>query len=179
MTPPSAAPTGSPAMKSPRALLFPDLDPELATTRRILERVPDGNDDWRPHEKSMTLGQLATHVAQLPGFGILMLTRDEFDGNGGALRSNPADNAERLKMFDKVSGELRGLVDALTWDYAESPWKFKMGGRVIVEGPRAQLVRSMVITHTAHHRAQLGVYLRLLGVPIPGSYGPSADERLS
>lgn len=162
--------------ETPLTLLFPDLDGELKTTRRILERVPDGKDDWRPHEKSMTLGTLATHVAQLPGFGIAMLTSDEFDVANRPPQANPANAEDRLKLFDQVSGKLRELLQHLTWEQARGTWKLKFGDRVFREAPRAVMIRSVVITHMAHHRAQLGVYLRLLGIPVPGSYGPSADE---
>lgn len=163
--------------ETPFTLLFPDVEGEFATTRRVLERVPDGQDDWRPHEKSRSLGDLATHIAQLPGFGILMLTQDEFDGASGAPRPSPASNAERLKMFDSVSGELRRLIEQMTWDHARSPWTLRIGEQVVLQKPRANMLRSAMITHMAHHRAQLGVYLRLLGVPVPASYGPSADEQ--
>jgi uncharacterized damage-inducible protein DinB len=165
--------------ETPLTLLFPDFEAEFRTTKRILERVPDGQDDWRPHAKSMTLGKLATHIAQLPGFGIAMLAQDEFDG-----ATRPPDpvfdtGAERVKMFDELSAQLRGLLQRLTWDNTKVVWKLKFGERVVLEAPRAEMFRSAMITHMAHHRAQLGVYLRLLGVPIPGSYGPSADEGLA
>jgi uncharacterized damage-inducible protein DinB len=163
--------------QDPFTLLFSDLEGELKTTRKILERVPDGNEDWRPHEKSMTLGGLASHVAQLPGFGIMILTTDVFDGSK-MPRFKPDNTAERLKKFDSESGEMRRLFEALNWDSATATWTFKFGDHVIVKGERAKLLRLMVISHLAHHRAQLGVYLRLLGVPVPGSYGPSADEPL-
>ena len=162
--------------ESPRSLLFFDLNGELATTRKILERVPDGNDDWRPHEKSMNISALATHIAQLPGFGILMLTTDEFDGSTRKPDPKFEKNADRLKHFDELSDKFKSLLDGLTWEQARSPWKFRFGDRVLIEGPRSNLIRAMVITHSTHHRAQLGVFLRLLGIPIPGSYGPSADE---
>lgn len=161
--------------QEPYTLLFSDLEGELKTTRKILECVPDGQEDWRPHEKSMTLGSLSSHVAQLPGFGIMILTTDEFDGSK-MPRFKPDNTAERLKKFDQESGEMQRLFEALTWDAAMAKWTFKFGDRVIVENERAKLLRTMVISHIAHHRAQLGVYLRLLGVPVPGSYGPSADE---
>ncbi len=164
-------------METPLALLFADLESELATTRRMLERVPEGRDDWRPHEKSRSLGELATHVAQLPGFGILMLTQDEFDGAAGRQQPSPANNAERLQMFESVSGELRRLVEQMTWEHARSPWTLRIGQRIVLQKPRANMVRSAMITHLAHHRAQLGVYLRMLDVPVPASYGPSADEQ--
>ena len=161
--------------QEPFTLLFSDLGGELKTTRRILERVPDGKDDWRPHEKSMTLGGLSSHVAQLPEYGIMILTTEEFDGSR-MPQFKPGNTAERLKKFEEGSREMRRLFEALTWENATFRWTFKYGDRDIVEGERAKLLRTMVITHLAHHRAQLGVYLRILGVPIPGSYGPSADE---
>jgi uncharacterized damage-inducible protein DinB len=162
--------------KDPATVLFADLDTELATTRRMLERVPDGKDDWRPHKKSRTLDELATHVAQLPGFGIMMLTQDEFDGGTQPPEPKPADCAERVEIFDEVAGRFRQLVKGLTWDQALSPWTLKFRGQEVFSAPRAQLLRSAMITHLAHHRAQLGVYLRLLDVPVPPSYGPTADE---
>ena len=159
----------------PLTLLFADLEGELKTTRRFLERVPDGKDDWRPHGKSKSLGELAAHVAQLPGLGILMLTRDEFVG-GARPETKAADSAARVKMFDEVSGELQRLMKALTWDHAMSTWTLKFGDRVVLKGPRAKVLRNAFVSHLAHHRAQLGVYLRMLDVSVPSSYGPSADE---
>ena len=161
--------------QQPYTLLFSDLDGELKTTRKILERVPDAKEDWRPHEKSATLGGLSSHIAQLPGYGTMILTTDVFDGSQ-MPRFKAANTAERLKKFDEVSGEMHPLIQALNWDDAMARWTFKFGDRVLVEGERAKLFRTMVISHMAHHRAQLGVYLRLLGVAVPGSYGPSADE---
>jgi uncharacterized damage-inducible protein DinB len=167
---------GSPvASMRPRELLYPDLDQELATTRRMLERVPDGHDDWRPHEKSMTLGHLAGHLAQLPAFGSIMLDRDEFHGTGAAIPPKMT-TAERLEVFDTEAAKFRSLVDQLTWEEAQATWRFMIGERAGIEGQRGQIVRVAALTHMAHHRAQLGVYLRVLNVPIPGSYGPSADE---
>ncbi len=162
--------------ETPLTLLYPDLDGELKTTRRVLERVPDGKNDWRPHEKSMTLGSLATHLAQLQGFGIALLTSDEVDPMNRPPSAVPVNTHERLKLFDQVSGQLRELLLQLTWERTKAIVKIKRGDRVIVEAPRGVMLRSGLITHMAHHRAQLGVYLRLLGVSIPGSYGPSADE---
>ncbi|HEX2693804.1 MAG TPA: DinB family protein [Gemmatimonadaceae bacterium] len=167
------------ASETPITLLYPDLEQELATTRRILERVPDGKNDWRPHEKSMTLDRLATHVAQLPGLGIRILTSEEFDVTAGPRpQANPGSSAERLKMFDELSAQFVSLMRSQTWETVLTPWTFRVGERVAFRGPRAKALRVMIVTHLAHHRAQLGVYLRVLGIPIPGSYGPSADEPL-
>jgi uncharacterized damage-inducible protein DinB len=176
MTDTATAPSFASETDTPRSILFFDVDNEIATTRRILERVPDGNDDWRPHEKSMKISSLATHLAQLQGFGIAMLTTDEMDGANRKPDPKFTKNADRLKYFDELSGQFRSLLNELTWEQARSPWKFRFGDRVLAQGPRANLIRVMVITHSTHHRAQLGVFLRLLGIPLPGSYGPSADE---
>ncbi len=174
---PQSSPSPSPlATMPPSALLFADLKPEMMTTRRMLERVPNGKDDWRPHAKSRTLDELATHVAQLPGLGILILTKDEHEGSSTPPQPKPADSAARLKIFDEVSTELQRLVKELTWDRAMSRWILKFRGNVALDAPRAMALRTAMIAHIAHHRAQLGVYLRLLDVPLPGSYGPSADE---
>lgn len=169
--------TMSSKQKTAFALLFPDLESELATTRRMLERVPNGNNDWRPHAKSRTLGELATHLAQLPGFGLLMATRNEFDG----LASRPPEprfttSAERVRMFDELSAQLQGILRQMTWDQANAPWKLRLGDKVVLNAPRTQILRTAFVTHSAHHRAQLGVYLRMLETPVPWSYGRSADE---
>jgi uncharacterized damage-inducible protein DinB len=175
---PTTAESSPVEIESPLAVLFVDLDGELATTRRMLERVPNGHDDWRPHAKSRSLGQLATHLAQLPGFGMMMLTQDEFDGKTQRPdEPNLASSAERVKMFDDLSAQLRGVLRQLTWDKARSTWTLRIGDNVLLESPRVNVFRTAFITHSAHHRAQLGVYLRLLDVPVPYSYGASADEQ--
>jgi uncharacterized damage-inducible protein DinB len=158
-------------------LLFPDLESEIATTRRMLERVPNGNNDWRPHAKSRTLGELATHLAQLPGFGLMMCTRDEFDG----LAPRPPEprfttSTERVRTFDELSGQLRNVLKQMSWQQAKAPWTLRLGDKVVFNAPRTQILRTVFITHSAHHRAQLGVYLRMLETPVPWSYGRSADE---
>jgi len=146
----------------------------------MLERVPNGNNDWRPHAKSRTLGELATHLAQLPGFGILMLTRDEFDGLA-QRREEPrlASSAERVKVFDELSAQMRGILQQMTWDRANSTWILRLGDKVVFKAPRSTILRTVYVTHSAHHRAQLGVYLRMLETPVPWSYGRSADEEPS
>src|SRR6267378_128029 len=161
----------------PLAALFPDLESELATTRRMLDRVPSGRNDWRPHAKSRTLGELATHLAQLPGFGLLMATRNEFDG----LAPRPpeprfATSAERVQAFEDLSAQLRAVLQKMTWAQANQAWKLRLGDKVVMNVPRTQVIRTVFVTHSAHHRAQLGVYLRMLETPVPWSYGRSADE---
>jgi uncharacterized damage-inducible protein DinB len=173
---PAAASSRS-SSAAPLSALFPDLEGELATTRRMLERVPNGNDDWRPHAKSRSLGELATHLAQLPGFAMMMLTREEFD----AFASRPPDptftsSVERVKLFDQLSAQLKGLLQKMTWDQANQTWTLRAGGGVALQAPRSTVIRTAFITHSAHHRAQIGVYLRMLEVPVPWTYGRSADE---
>ncbi len=163
--------------ETPIAVLFPDLESELSTTRRMLERCPDAKVDWRPHAKSRTLGELATHLAQLPGFGLMMMTRDEFD----ALGPRPPEprftsSEERVRFFDELSGQLRKTLQQMTWEQARKPWKLRLGSRVVLAAPRSNVVRTAFVTHSAHHRAQLGVYLRMLDTTVPWSYGRTADE---
>ena len=176
--PKTAAPsTSSPTSAPPHKLLFGDLDNELKTTRRMLERVPNGKGDWRPHAKSKSLDELANHVAQLPGFGIDMLTRDELDASSRPPQPKPANTDERLEMFDEVAAELQRLVKELDWDRAMAVWTLMFRGNVAMQAPRAMMIRSAMISHLVHHRAQLGSYLRMLDVPLPSSYGPTADEQ--
>jgi len=159
------------------AALFPDLESELATTRRMLARVPDGNNDWRPHPKSRSLGELASHLAQLPGFAIMMLTADEYDALGSPRPDETvATSAERLKMFDQLSTKMQSLLENTTWDQANKTWTLRLGDQVALKAPRSTVLRTAFVTHSAHHRAQLGVYLRILDIPVPWSYGRSADE---
>jgi uncharacterized damage-inducible protein DinB len=171
----SHAPT---AQETPFSLLFADLDAELSTTRRMLERVPNGNNDWRPHVKSRSLGELATHLAQLPGFGLMMTSQAEFDGSSPRPPEPTfAHAADRVKLFDQLSAQLRSALSQMTWNQARQTWTLRFGDKIVVQAPRAQVLRSAFITHSAHHRAQLGVYLRLLDTPVPWSYGGSADEQ--
>jgi len=161
----------------PAAALFPDLEGELATTRRMLSRVPDGNNDWRPHAKSRSLGELATHLAQLPGFAMMMLTRDDFDALGPRTPEPTfTTTAERLKMFDQLSAEMKRMMEQMTWDQANRTWTLRMGNLVALKAQRSTVLRTAFVTHSAHHRAQVGLYLRMLEVPVPWSYGKSADE---
>jgi uncharacterized damage-inducible protein DinB len=146
----------------------------------MLERVPNGKDDWRPHPRSRTLGDLSTHVAQLPGFGIMMLTTDGYDGLAGS-RPEPklSSSAERVKLFDQLSAQLKGIFQQLTWERARSTWTLRLGDKIVFQAPRTNILRTVFVTHSAHHRAQLGVYLRMLETPVPWSYGRSADEEPS
>lgn len=163
--------------EGPVATLFPDLDGELATTRRMLERVPDGNNDWRPHPKSRSLGELASHLAELPGFAIMMMTQNELDALAPRPPQPPVSTtAERVKMFDHLSGQMKSMMEEMTWDKANQTWTLRAGDKVALKAARSTVMRTAFVTHSAHHRAQLGVYLRILDIPVPWSYGRSADE---
>jgi uncharacterized damage-inducible protein DinB len=157
--------------------LAAELKQEAATTRRLLERVPEDKLDWRPHEKSMTLGRLAGHVAELPSLLGPVLGMDEFDFASGVFKPlNATSVAQILEKFDKSIADgvegLKGLEDARAFE----KWRLRSGDKVIFEGPRAVIVRGLVFNHVVHHRGQLSVYLRLLDVPLPAIYGPTADE---
>jgi uncharacterized damage-inducible protein DinB len=161
-------------------LLLPEFDQEMSTTRKILERVPEGKSDWRPHPRSMTLGRLAGHVAELAGWGANTLERTELDfAPPGGPTYQPTiftSRAETLKLFDEGVKATRTAIAKASDADLQVPWSLKRGGQVLLSMPRGAMFRSLVMNHIIHHRAQLGVFLRLNDVAIPGSYGPSADE---
>lgn len=160
--------------------MLPEFDHEMASTRKMLEVVPEGRNDWKPHDKSMTLGRLAGHVAELPGWGLTTLEQTELDfAPVGGPAWKPAvftTRAETLKAFDKgVAATRAALAKASDTDLMVI-WTLKSGGNTLLSMPRIAVIRSFMMNHIVHHRAQLGVYLRLNDVAIPGPYGPSADE---
>ena len=160
----------------PIALLYPELEAELATTRSILAIVPWEHADWKPHPRSGSLRQLSCHVAQLPDFAMAMATMDVLHFKPEDFKAPDVRNTDELvALFDAKVATMRGALSALDWQKLDGTWKMQMGENVIITGQRAYLLRHMGINHIVHHRAQLGVYLRLLDVKIPGSYGPSAD----
>jgi uncharacterized damage-inducible protein DinB len=153
----------------------------MATTRRMLQCVPDGKHDWRPHERSMTLGRLATHVSEVPRWTVRALTLDEFDvfPGGKPPTSYPVlpTAAAILEQFEKHAAEARAALAAATDEDFTKPFSLLAGGKRFWTKPRFDVYRSNAMNHLVHHRAQLGVFLRLLDIAIPGSYGPSADEK--
>jgi uncharacterized damage-inducible protein DinB len=166
-----------PAGLSPAQLLYPDLRQELATTRRILERVPDDKLDFRPHEKSMSLGTLANHLAELSGLANTVLSTSELDFAKQKYEPKSiTSSVERLALFDTLSGEFTALIEGADWNALEQTWTLRIGEQIILNDQKGKLLRTLGLSHMAHHRAQLGVYLRLVGVAVPGTYGPSADE---
>jgi uncharacterized damage-inducible protein DinB len=158
-------------------LALGDLEHELGLTRKVLERVPEEHLDWRPHAKSGTLGELAAHLANLPFFGTAILTTEEFDLERTPKLDRPTSREGLVQLFDRQSGDLRAAMAATSDDALLKQWTLRMGDHVIMQMPRAAAVRSMAVSHTVHHRGQLTVYYRLVGTPVPGLYGPSADER--
>jgi uncharacterized damage-inducible protein DinB len=156
--------------------LLIDLDREMASTRRLLERYPLGKGDWQPHVKSRSLSALATHVANIPNHGANILTTAEMDVATRQPQPLKDSAAELLEAFDAGVTRLKAAVVATDAATLAEKWTMRAGPRVLASESRALLMRLMVINHLVHHRAQLGMYLRLLNVPIPGMYGPSADE---
>ncbi len=161
--------------------LIPEFDAEMASTRRLLERVPMDDPQWKPHEKSMTIGYLAFLVASLPEWTSSTLRRTELD-----LKPPPGkswgDDAPRttealLEHFDRAVADGRVALSEATEESLQVPWTLKMGERELMTQPRWIVYRQSVMNHLVHHRAQLGVYLRLRGVAVPSVYGPSADEQ--
>jgi uncharacterized damage-inducible protein DinB len=158
--------------------LLAQLDREAPATRRAVERVPDGREGWKPHGKSMPLGYLATLVATMPGWLAMMIERDDLDLNppgGGARPPSPGTTRERMEAFDKSVAQAREALTGTTDEHLMKNWRLLVGGQVVADKPR-WVNLSDTFGHLAHHRGQLTVYLRLLDVPVPAIYGPSADE---
>ncbi len=164
------------ASESPVALLFPELADELAITRALLSLAPGDQFDWAPHPKSMTLGTLTSHIAGLPALGTVIISVDSLEFDRAAwVPQRLVDTDAVLALFDGECAKLHAALDTLDWDKLNATWQMTMGGQVALSGLRRVLLRKMAINHLVHHRAQLGVYLRLLEIKLPGSYGPSAD----
>lgn len=160
--------------------LLPEFDQEMATTRKVLERIPESRLGWKPHAKSPTLGWLATHLAVLPMWMSTTIEKDSFDaapeGGGTPLAPEATSRQEVLELFDKNVAAARAALAGANDEHLGKPWTLLAGGRTVFTLPRAATLRSFVISHMIHHRAQLGLYLRLNDVPVPAIYGPSADE---
>ena len=162
-------------------LLRPELDLEAAYTRKHLERVPMDNLDFTPHEKSMPLGWLATFIAVLPTYGTFALTTDLFDvaPNGVPIPQQPVVTSHRelLDMFDKNVADVRAALGSGSDEYLRQPWSLLAAGNAVFTQPRYLVYRTFFLNHLVHHRAQLGVYLRLNGIAVPAVYNDSADEQ--
>lgn len=163
------------------AAILPEFDHEMATTRKTLERVPDALFDWKPHAKSYTMGALAGHLSNIPAWTKSTLEQDSLDfaPNGVPLKQDaPKNTVEILKAFDANVASARAAI-AKTSDavFAET-WTLLANGQKIFAQPKAGVLRGFIISHLIHHRAQLGVYLRMNDIPHPSMYGPSADEMM-
>lgn len=156
------------------------LEAETKSTRKALERVPEGRNDWKPHDKSMPLGYLAALVAKMPGWIAMMINQNEYDLNSKDPRFQPValnTNRELVASFDEAVTAAREALQGATDEHLRTNWKMLVGGHVASDTPRYTSIRDAVFTHLGHHRGQLTVYLRLNEALVPSIYGPSADER--
>jgi uncharacterized damage-inducible protein DinB len=158
-------------------VLLVDFDAEIANTRRTLERIPENDPQWKPHEKSMPIGRLALHTARLPEFCSRIIATEEMNMDKEKFPDFIFEStAHLLSELDRTAGKAKARLAESSDDHLKAHWKLSFGGKTLVDAPRMVLYRTMFLNHLVHHRAQLGVYLRLLNIPIPGLYGPSADE---
>jgi uncharacterized damage-inducible protein DinB len=162
-----------------KRLFLEQLEHEAAASRKAIERVPEGQNSFKPHPKSMELGYLAALVATMPGWIALMIDRDELDlnGNGKSLRTKPVETREELlKLLEESVAESTRALNNTTEEHLLKPWKLTMGAQVLSYRPRYASILDGALAHLAHHRGQLTVYLRLNDARVPAIYGPSADE---
>ena len=157
---------------------FADLDLELETTRRVLDRVPADQFDWQPHEKSMTLGALAKHIASLPRMAVATVGTDGLDLSAPRPPTAPVQtHDDLLAAWDRNTALLREALADASDDHLAEMWTLSHGEHTVSSDPRHVVIRRWALSHIAHHRGQMTVYLRLLDVPVPSVYGPTADER--
>jgi len=158
--------------------LIAELEQEAASTRKLLERVPADKLSWKPHARSMTIGQLAHHVAGIPGYVSKLARSDGFDvaARAGVEPAHPENAAGLLPRLEESLADARAFLSGLDEESASAPWRLSHGEREVFTVPRLGVVRTMMLNHWYHHRGQLTVYLRLLDVPVPAVYGRSADE---
>jgi uncharacterized damage-inducible protein DinB len=156
--------------------ILPEFDHEMENTRKSLERVPEDKFSFKPHAKSMTLGALATHLATINHWAEAILGLESFDVRTAPPNPELKTRAEVLAAFDKNTATARKAIADATDAHLLKPWTLTAGSKTVLTMPRVAVVRSFLLNHTIHHRAQLGVYLRLNDVPVPSIYGPSADE---
>ncbi len=163
------------------ASMLPEFDHEMANTRKTLERVPDEKFDWKPHEKSFSMGALATHLSNLPSWTNVTIDMDVFDMTPEGIPVKTPEchsRAKVLEAFDKNVSQARETLAGVSDEHLFKPWTLMAGGHEVLSMPRVAVLRSFVMNHMIHHRAQLGVYLRLNDIPVPSIYGPSADETM-
>ena len=157
-------------------VLLKEIEQEAQTTRKMLSIVPNDKYDWKPHPKSMSIKHLATHIAELPGWITMGITTDGLDFAANPYSPKDINNTtDLLEFFEKCYAEGRATLQATNEDVLKQSWVLRNGDQILIDETKYDIVR-VAISQTIHHRAQLGVFLRLLDIPIPGSYGPSADE---
>ena len=156
--------------------LLPEFDEEMKNTRKMLECVPDHALEYRPHPKSMPMGRLATHIAEIPSWTTSAIDHEVLEMPADFKPRLAQSRQELLEIFDKSVAEARGKIAGASDEHWRKTWTFKFAGQTLMSMPRSVVMRSMIMNHLIHHRAQLGVFLRLKDVAIPGMYGPSADE---
>lgn len=159
-------------------LLDSELQVEAATTRRMLERVSRASLGWKPHAKSRSLGEVAAHIANIPGIFLASLVADELDRTTYGAGAPSDDAAAIVETFDRNVAKAIDAVGSLSDEEFLKPWRYRYGEQVIFQLPRLAVSRAMGLNHMVHHRGQLSVYLRLLDIPLPAVYGPTADEAL-
>lgn len=160
--------------------LLPEFDREMGLTRKLLDRVPDGQFDWRPHPTSVTLGRLAEHLAEMPLWAAMTMTQSELEMTTQRPPDyqRPATRDAVLAMFDTNLKNGRANLAGKTDGEFMAPWTLKAGGKEVFTMPKVAVMRNFVLNHMVHHRGQFSVYLRMLGVKIPSIYGPSGDEQM-
>jgi uncharacterized damage-inducible protein DinB len=159
-------------------VLLLDFDAEIASTRKTLERIPENDPGWRPHEKSMPIGRLSMHTAMLPDFCHRILSTDGMDMDKEKFPDFNFESTARLvSELDRAAAGAKATLSGMSDDELQKHWKFSYQGRVLLDAPKMVLYRNMFLNHLVHHRSQLAVYLRLLNLPVPALYGPSADEQ--
>lgn len=158
--------------------ILAEIDQEARATRKVLERVPADKLSWTPHPKSTPIGKLAWHIAAVPLRVIAMMREAEFDLSNAGPIPPPDTLPEILDGFDRNYSEVRAFLQSMSDEALKEPFTLRRGDKVVMTVPKIIVVRSILMNHTYHHRGQLSVYLRLLDVPVPSIYGPSADEQM-
>jgi uncharacterized damage-inducible protein DinB len=157
-------------------LLLPEFDKEMASTRKILENLPEDKLDFKPHEKSMALGRLASHLAEMTQWADHTMTMDKLELGPDMKPFNSTSKAEILGHLEKYEKTARAAIAGATNSDFEKNWALIWNGQPVISGSKYEILRGVVLNHMIHHRGQLGVYLRLNNIPVPGVYGPSADD---
>lgn len=160
-------------------IYLPEFDEEMKKTRAMLELAPESKSEYKPHEKSMPLGKLAAHIAQLPEFAVKVAELPSLDFSTSGMKPLVMESREQLLFaFEANAQRARAAIASVSDENWRQNWKLSFQGKVIAEAPRFLLYRAMFLNHVVHHRAQLGVYYRLNNIPLPPTYGPSADDRM-